>query len=210
MHAFLESPKRTQQSRLAKPTISARAHFGHSPDVNSILHPQRTKGNQAVERLMVTNAGMARFGHDFGRIPVHSNPAISSPPRQRVEPESDIGETIHAFGVIAAKTSLRPHYDVPATDRRRAADIYAQGESPIRVGGQLAAWDTKPLGAAETGAHLREIQRRFGPEGVKKSVRGLADARGEGFAHSAAERAGLSAAGRSLAGGAIGQQAADA
>jgi len=150
-----------------------------------------------------------RFGHDLSRIPVHTTRPISFPTRQRVEPGSDIGERVHAFGVISARTSLRPHEGSPAT-LRREADIYAQGKTPVRVGGQLAAWDVKPLGASETGAQVREISRQFGPEGVERSVRGLAHTRGEEFARRAAEHAGFSPAARSPKGGAIGQEAAGA
>ena len=82
-----------------------------------------------------------------------------------------------------------------------------------RRSASTASWRHGTLsrsGAPETGAHLREIQRQFGPEGVERSVRGLAHTRGEGFAHSAAEHAGFSPAARLSEGGAIGQEAAGA
>jgi hypothetical protein len=104
---------------------------------------------------------------------------------------------------------LRPHEGSPAT-LRREAEIYAQGKTPVRVGGQLAAWDAEPLGAQATGGHLREIQREFGPAGVEQSVSGLKHTRGEAFARVAAEHAGLSPAASSPEGGAIGQPAAGA
>jgi hypothetical protein len=50
----------------------------------------------------------------------------------------------------------------------------------------------------------------FGPEGLERSVRGLAHTRGDGFARSAAAHAGFAPDAGSPAGGAIGQQAADA
>jgi hypothetical protein len=74
---------------------------------------------------------------------------------------------------------------------RREAEIYARDETPIRVGSQLMAWDRRPLGAAETGAHLREIGRRFGPERTERSIRGLAHTRGEAFTAGAVQHAGL-------------------
>src|SRR5262245_33451761 len=219
MRTFAQKPKAVQQTASHKSTIPGRAHFGQSRAVRSLLHLQRTIGNQAVQQLLKANtgngkgdsstAGIARFGHDFSRIPVHSNPPISSLTRQRVASENHIGERVHAFGVISARTSLCPHEGSPAM-LRREADIYAQGKTPVRVGGQLAAWDAKPLGALETGTQLREIQRQFGPEGVERSVRGLAHTRGEGFAHSAAEHAGFSPAARLSEGSAIGQEAAGA
>jgi hypothetical protein len=152
---------------------------------------------------------MARIGHDFSRISVYSDPPISSPAQQRMDAGSHMAERVCASGVISTKTSLGPHEGSPAT-LRREADIYAQGKTPVRVGDQLAAWDAKPLGAPETAPHLREIQRRFGAEGLERTVHGLTHTRGEGFAHRAAERAGLSLAARSPQGGAIGRQTADA
>ena len=74
MRTFVEKPKATQQTTLAK-----RAHLGQSHDVSSILHLQRTIGNQAVQRMLRTNtedskgdsiATIARFGNDFSTIPV--------------------------------------------------------------------------------------------------------------------------------------------
>ena len=83
MRTFAQKPKAPQQTIPAKPTIPGRAHFGHSHEVNSILHLQRTIGNQAVQRLLQANAeelntGSAttaspRFAHDFSRIPVYAS-----------------------------------------------------------------------------------------------------------------------------------------
>ena len=81
MRTFAQKPKATQQTTSAKSTISGRAHFGQSREVNSILHVQRTIGNQAVQRMLQTNteelkAGLTdtalpHFGHDLSRIPMH-------------------------------------------------------------------------------------------------------------------------------------------
>ena len=81
MRTFAQKPKATQQTTSAKSTIPGRAHFGQSHEVNSILHLQRTIGNQAVQRLLQTNAeelevgliaaASSRFGHDFSHIPIH-------------------------------------------------------------------------------------------------------------------------------------------
>ncbi len=64
-----------------KTTAPARSYLGHSHEVNSILHLQRTIGNQAVQRLLQSNAEerntilngttSPHFGHDFSRIPIH-------------------------------------------------------------------------------------------------------------------------------------------
>jgi hypothetical protein len=81
MHTFAQKPKATQQTTSAKPTIPGRGHFGQSPEARSILHLQRTIGNQAVQRILQTNAGelevglasiaLPRFAHDFSQIPLH-------------------------------------------------------------------------------------------------------------------------------------------
>jgi HEAT repeat protein len=91
MRTFAQKPKATQQTTSAKSTIPGRTHLGQSHEVNSILHLQRTIGNQAVQRLLEANTRdvkgdsttteIARFGQDFSRIPIHS-------PRQSpVQPE---------------------------------------------------------------------------------------------------------------------------
>jgi hypothetical protein len=82
---FAQGPKATLQTTPSKFTIPGRAHLGHRHEVSSILHLQRTIGNQAVLRLLqtysgeleVTSSSLAspRFGHDFSRMPIHS-PAV--------------------------------------------------------------------------------------------------------------------------------------
>jgi len=81
MRTFAEKPKATQQAMSPKTTAPARSYLGHSHEVNSILHLQRTIGNQAVQRLLQSNAEESNtiltgttsphFGHDFSRIPIH-------------------------------------------------------------------------------------------------------------------------------------------
>jgi Domain of unknown function (DUF4157) len=212
MQTFAENPKATQQSASAWTATPDRPQFGHAHEGSYAQRAGRDQGAPPPPGAGANTgngAGIAHFGHNFNRIPVHSNPGGSSPAREAVVPASGIRERVRASGVISARTALRPHEGSPATFQREA-EIYAQGKTPVRAGGELAAWDAKPLGAPETGAHLREIQRQFGAEGVERSVRGLAHTRGEGFARSAAEHAGFSPAARSSAGGAIGQQAAGA
>ncbi len=90
MHTFAQKPTTTQQIAPAKAKVPSRAHFGQSPEVSSILHLQRTIGNQAVQRILHPNAeelegGLAstnssRFGHDFSRIPVHASSSVQWEP----------------------------------------------------------------------------------------------------------------------------------
>jgi len=79
MHTFAQKPKAPQQATLTKPAIPGRAHFGHSQEMDPILHLQRTIGNQAVQRTLqtraeesearLTAAAPPRFAHDFSRMP---------------------------------------------------------------------------------------------------------------------------------------------
>jgi|GEM_PF-4920718 len=81
MRTFAEKPKATQQTTSPKTTVPARSHLGHSHAVNSILHLQSAFGNQAIQRLLQSNAEerntlftgstSPRFWRDFSRIPIH-------------------------------------------------------------------------------------------------------------------------------------------
>lgn len=81
MRTFAQKQKATQHAVSAKSTIPNRAKFWLRPEGNSIIHLQRTIGNQAVQRLLQSNTeelqpGLAstavtRFAHDFSQIPLH-------------------------------------------------------------------------------------------------------------------------------------------
>ena len=80
MRTFAEKPKMIQPTTFAKPSAVSRANVGQHHDPNAILKLQRTMGNQAVLRLLQSNAeerdavltstASLQFGHDFDRIPV--------------------------------------------------------------------------------------------------------------------------------------------
>jgi hypothetical protein len=95
--------------------------------VNSILHLQRTIGNQAVHRLppdgleTVSDAtSPGSFGHDFSRIPLHANASVKIHPKlasvsingrvtgdkitQRNQPKAD--QTIGATSLTATAKGL--------------------------------------------------------------------------------------------------------
>jgi hypothetical protein len=82
MRTFAQKPKAAQQATSAKTTMPARARFGQSREVDSILHLQRTVGNQTVQQLLQRKEGAiekgslagdsSSFFHDFTRIPVHA------------------------------------------------------------------------------------------------------------------------------------------
>ncbi|RMD63745.1 DUF4157 domain-containing protein, partial [Candidatus Parcubacteria bacterium] len=82
MRTFAQKPKATQQTTSAKSTTLGRAHFGQHPEVNSILHFQRTIGNQGVQWLLCTNDQKVvstgatlspGHAHDFSQIPIYSS-----------------------------------------------------------------------------------------------------------------------------------------
>ena len=80
MRTFSEKPKATQQKTSAKSPKSRRVYQSQSRDVGSILHTQRTIGNQATQRLLQAEpegleassaSKMSReLAYDFSRKPV--------------------------------------------------------------------------------------------------------------------------------------------
>ena len=56
MRTFAQKPKTTQQTTPAKPTITGQAHSGEGREVDPILRLQRAIGNQAVQRMLQTDA----------------------------------------------------------------------------------------------------------------------------------------------------------
>jgi len=53
-HTFASKPKATEPPASVKPTTSGRGHSQQSSEVRSILHLQRTIGNQVVKRMLRT------------------------------------------------------------------------------------------------------------------------------------------------------------
>ena len=99
VRTFAERPKTTQQASSPKTTMPGRAHFEPSREVNSILHLQRTIGNQAVQRMLQTHAekpingltdmASPRFDHDFSRIPIRSRAAGALPTKFAINKPGD-------------------------------------------------------------------------------------------------------------------------
>src|SRR5215510_5392454 len=102
MRTFAQKPKATQQTISAKSTIAGRAHFGQIREVHSILHLQRTIGNQAVQRLLRAHsegleagAGTTatdRFAHDCSRIPVYLRVPVAMQTKRQVHTPGEISE----------------------------------------------------------------------------------------------------------------------
>jgi hypothetical protein len=88
MRTFAQKSSATQQTTSANSMLPGRSYFGPSREVSSILHLQHTIGNAAVQRLLEANKGevegasttigLAHFGHDFSRIPVHAERPLST------------------------------------------------------------------------------------------------------------------------------------
>jgi hypothetical protein len=101
MRTFADKQKATQQATVAKSTMSRRAPFGQSCDVNSIPRSQRTIGNQAVQRSRHVSAenvelrsgtdATTSVAHDFSRIPVyHQAPAALERVHRNGAPPIDV------------------------------------------------------------------------------------------------------------------------
>ncbi len=100
MRTFAQKPKAAQQTTSAKSTLSGRAHFGQSREVSSILHLQRTIGNQAVQQLLQAktedvkenpaSVTSPRFTYDFSRIPVHTSPGGNIQPNPKVDTSRNV------------------------------------------------------------------------------------------------------------------------
>jgi hypothetical protein len=102
MRTFAQKPKATQQNTSTKSTMPGRAHFGQSREVNSILHLQRTIGNQGVRRILQTqteelNTGLtdpvpSRFRHNFSQIPIHPPAAKAMQTKISINEPGDVYE----------------------------------------------------------------------------------------------------------------------
>ena len=101
--AFALDAQSTQQSVSAKATMPGRTHLGQGGEVDSILHLQRTIGNQAVQRLLDGNSvnvergsttpnKSACFCSDVGRIPMRTAPAVAIQAKLAIDTPGDIYE----------------------------------------------------------------------------------------------------------------------
>jgi len=170
MHTFAQKSKAPQQAIPAKPTIPGRAHYGHSQEVNKILHLQRTIGNQAVQRLLQANTeerntGSAtptssRFGHHFSRTPVHSSAPGGIQPKLMVNTPGDVYE--QEADRIADQVMAMPAHPAfsgaPPRIQRFSGQSNEQTEAAPASVDQALASPGRPLEAA-----LRQdMEQRFG------------------------------------------------
>lgn len=100
MRTFAQKPKSMQQTESAESTKRGRTLSGQSHEVNSILHLQRTIGNQAVKRLLQAEtedfkenpaSGTSfRLTYDFSRIPVHTRSGGNIQPNPKVDTSRNV------------------------------------------------------------------------------------------------------------------------
>lgn len=99
MRTLAQKTKTTKQTTCTKTTKPSRSFLGHSRDVQSILHLQRTFGNQAVLRLLQTpresvdassgNNASTGFAQDFSQIPVQATALSNITPKLKVNAPRD-------------------------------------------------------------------------------------------------------------------------
>ena len=85
MRTFAQKHKAGQQNTSARSTVPGRSHLEQSRKGDSILQLQGTIGNQAVQRMLPTNAkepqigstptASPRIGHDFSRVRIPADDA---------------------------------------------------------------------------------------------------------------------------------------
>ena len=139
MRTFVEKPKATKQT-----TVATRAHFGQRHDVSSILHLQHTMGNQAVQRRLRTNtedgkggsnATLARFKHDFCKIPVvpPDRAACTASSDNNWGIRSILTQHRHPFSAVIRRVSPAFQSDSMSADEREPTmDFEAQPtQAPI-------------------------------------------------------------------------------
>jgi Domain of unknown function (DUF4157) len=148
MRTFAQKPKANQQTTSAKSTIPGRAHFGQGRELNSILHLQRTIGNQAVQRLLETTTGdlkkdsttteIARLGHDFSRIP-----------------------RIPVYSKMPLKIQAKLTVSTPADQYEQEAD---------QVADSVMAGYTRPVGQVSQGIQPKLYRVELRPEDMVDSM----------------------------------------
>jgi len=102
MRMFAQNPKEAKQTKFAKAFKPDRTLYRQSRDVHSILHLQRTIGNQAVQRLLQSktedleassvSSASTWFAQDFSQIPVHASAHSNIQPKLKVNAPGEIYE----------------------------------------------------------------------------------------------------------------------
>jgi hypothetical protein len=157
MRTMAQKPKATQQTTSAKSAIPGRAHSGHGSALHSILHLQRTIGNQAVQRLLEAHAAavevnstttdIARSGHDFSRIPISAEVPMKAQTTLTADTPGDVYE--QEADRIADQVMATPAYtavsSVPLATRHFSGQPNGQGDVASASVNQVLASPRRPL-----------------------------------------------------------------
>src|SRR5918912_1531041 len=197
MHTRAQKPKATQQTTPAKSTKPAQAHFGHSREVSSILHLQRTVGNQAVQRLLRAipegrEAGSGTtatppFAHDFSPLPVYSRGPAGIQTKLKVNTLGDVyeqeaervSEAVMRMPDPAARPLIGRTGSVPSEPRcscRTAGNGECVGCGSKALAVQRAPALTPAAGAAIAPAAVHDVLRSPG-QPLDASIRGVMEPR---------------------------------
>jgi len=142
MRTFAPTPKAPVQAVSAKTEGLRSPNIGHSHEVNSFLHLQRSIGNQAVERPLdaVTRdvegnstTDIARFGPDFGRIrghtpairAIHTKLAINTPGDEYEQEADQIADQVMRMA------EAMPIGSTPAAIQRKCAGCEDEEEKAV-------------------------------------------------------------------------------
>ena len=148
MHAFAQEPKATQKTVSARTTLPARARFGQTREVESILHLQPTIGNQSAQRMSEADRGdaredsattdIARFGHDLSRMPVHSRAPSNDGAMQEKLPEPAGGSATRSSLPLPADDFRHDGTDARGGSGDGELEDQRPGPAPPAAGGGAA------------------------------------------------------------------------
>ena len=140
MRTFAQKQKPTQKANPTSTKRPNRIYSGQSREVNSILHLQRTIGNQAVQKLLqaqskeqdatLVTTPSPRFAHDFAQIPVY--PKSSSHDMRNIAENGTTGTSERLPHLDQIQRSFGPQHNLSSV---RA---YVGGQA-ARVAEQLGA-----------------------------------------------------------------------
>ena len=144
MRTFAQKPRATQQTTSAKSTKPSRAHFAQRREVNSILHLQRTIGDQAVQRMLsrdrLFEAGDVNQATDHSlpsTVSAGVNEAVSSTgqpldPSTRAFMEQRFGHDFSRVKVHTDAKAMKSSQEVNARAYTVGSDVvFGEGEYVI-------------------------------------------------------------------------------
>jgi hypothetical protein len=134
MRTFEQKPKAPEQVISVNSPRHYPAHPTHNHERNSILHLQRTIGNQAVQRLLEANTSSieedsitdnASVFHDFSRMPAHTKADAEIQPKLRIGTPGDIYE--QEADHVAEQVLRTPEPAVGSSDQKEGSSRAIKG-----------------------------------------------------------------------------------